>query len=150
MPRLRPETTVPPAGGVGEPDNALSATLIARLESASKSMLALNLELAHTWRVGEDEVAACFAPGSGIQHLVSRDDELLVRRLCTEILDRPVAFRIVIEAPGKEASAAVHAAAPRPQPARPNAVHSVEDDPVVREYQRLFHANIVRVQDLRK
>jgi len=130
--------------------------LLARLEQMSKNMLAVNLEQATAWCVTENEVQACFPRENGAQHIISREDEALVRRLCSELLGRPVAFRLAVE--GEAAAAAAGAGAGPSYPgsvqggraaeAQPAADRIVED-PQVAEFIRLLDAQIVDVQDLK-
>lgn len=142
----------PAAPALSQALELIPGRLLARLEQMSKNMLAVNLEQACDWRVTESEVLACFPPENGAQHIISREDELLVRRLCSELLGRPVTFRVAVES---ETAAAAAAAADvgagfKPVPSdAPDKADRLRQDPQVAEFIRLLGAEIVDVQDLK-
>ncbi len=144
------ETTAAPAQAL----DPIPGRLLARLEQMSKNMLAVNLEQATGWHVTENEVQACFPRANGAQHIISREDEALVRRLCSELLGRPVAFRMAVE--GEAAAAAGAGAGPTfpgsvqgPATDAQPAAGRIVEDPQVAEFIRLLDAQIVDVQDLK-
>lgn len=147
--------TAPGEPGPAEP---IPGLLLARLEQISKNMLAVSLEQASSWRVTEHEVVACFPPDNGARHIISRDDELLVRRLCSELLGRPVVFRLAAEGGAAAAGAATPIPAPTGQVSSGQAAASapsvgpacpdrIPRDPQVAEFIRLLQATIVDAQD---
>jgi DNA polymerase-3 subunit gamma/tau len=133
----------PPAASQGGFEQAL----LARLEQMSRKMLAVNIEAATAWRVEETEVAACFPPGSAIHRMITPDDQQLIRNICSELLGRPVAFRIATEASGQAATPPTHPAGGADSPVPGSG--SVRDDPQVAEFLRLFGDAIVSVQNLK-
>ena len=86
---------------------------------------------------------------------------MLVRRLCSELLGRPVGFRLVVEGSAAAAGAATPMSAPMGQVssglaatalvnfAGPTWADRIPRDPQVAEFIRLFQANIVDAQDFK-
>ena len=142
-------TAAPARVSAGQP-GPIPGRLLARLEQLSRKMLALNLEQASRWRVSEQEVLACFPRENGARHVISRQDEVLVRQLCCELLGRPVTFRVAVE---EEAAAAAHGETGRGEvESEKLAVGAIpadriQQDPQVAEFIRLFGAHIVDLQD---
>ena len=164
--RTSPAESDPPAAAAQRvpPPNLepIPARLLARLEQLSKKMLALNLEQASGWRVSEQEVLCCFPRENGAHHLISRQDEVLVRELCSELLSRPVTFRVGVE---DEALASADSETARDGVESENLpgasvsaergqfegvrFERVRQDPQVAELIRLFGADIVKLEDLK-
>ena len=156
----QPATALAPTSpGPLEP---IPGRLLARLEQLSKKMLAVNLEQASNWRVSEQEVLCCFPRENGARHLISRQDEVLVRQLCSELLGRPVTFRVAVEdeAPASadsetardgiesEKLSVASVAADRIRFER-NQFERIRQDPQVAEFIRLFGADIVKLEDFK-
>ena len=139
------------------PLEPIPSRLLARLAQLSKKMLAVNLEQASGWRVSEQEVLACFPRENGARHVISRQDEVLVRQLCSELLGRPVTFRVALE--DELASPAHSGTAPGdvesekrsvgPVPSERVQFERVREDPQVAEFIRLFAADILQVEEFR-
>lgn len=134
------------------PLELIPSRLLARLEQLSKKMLAVNLEQASGWRVNEQEVLACFSRENGARHVISRQDEVLVRQLCSELLGRPVTFRVALE---DEVPAPAHSGTARDDvESEKLSVASIpseriRQDPQVAEFIRLFAADILQVEEFR-
>ena len=131
------------------PSGPIPGQLLVRLEQMAKYMLAINLEQAASWQVGDTEVTACFPPDNGVQHIISRDDQALVRQLCCELLGRPVSFRLLVEpAAADNAAAAAPGCAAAGQPALGS--DRARGDPQVAEMISLLNAEVIEVRDLRR
>ena len=164
--RTSPAESDPPAAApprVPPPHlEPIPGRLLARLEQLSKKMLALNLEQASNWRVSEQEVLCCFPRENGARHLISRQDEVLVRQLCSELLGRPVTFRVGVEdeapAPADRETARDGIESEKLSVASVSAERGqfegvrferVRQDAQVAELIRLFEADIVKLEDLK-
>jgi len=136
------------------PAGPVPGQLLVKLEQMAKYMLAINLEQATSWQVGDTEVTACFPPGDGVQHIISRDDQALVRQLCCELLGRPVSFRLSMETAAAGNGAADSAGTAGPgraaagQPA--SGFDRARDHPQVAEMIRLLNAEVIEARDLRR
>jgi DNA polymerase-3 subunit gamma/tau len=146
----RPAPSAAPAASAGP----VPGQLLARLEQMAKYMLAINLEQATNWRVGDTEVTACFPHDNGVQHIISRDDQALVRQLCCELLGRPVSFRLSVETAAAGDAAADNAGTAEPGRAAAGQPAAGSDrarhDPQVGEMIRLLNAAVIEVRDLRR
>jgi len=143
-----------PSAAPAAPAGPVPGQLLARLEQMAKYMLAINLEQATNWRVGDTEVTACFPPDNGVQHIISRDDQALVRQLCCELLGRPVSFRLSVETAAAGDAAADDAGTAEPGRAAAGQPAAGSDrarhDPQVGEMIRLLNAAVIEVRDLRR
>ena len=164
--RTSPAESDPPAAApprVPPPHlEPIPGRLLARLEQLSKKMLALNLEQASNWRVSEQEVLCCFPRKNGAHRLISRQDEMLVRELSSELLGRPVTFRVGVEDEVPASAGSETASDGAESENLPGASVSAErgqfegvrfervrQDPQVAELIRLFGADIVKLEDLK-
>jgi len=149
MASAEPPVAAPaPAPADLRPAGPIPAQLLARLEQMSKGMLAVSLEEARAWQVTDREVVAYFPPDNGAQRLISREDENLVRQICSEVLARPVGFRVaVVEAP---AGAPTADAGSEPQPLQPpGGFDRIRHDPQVAEFLRVFPGEVISFQDFK-
>ena len=143
-----------PSAAPAAPAGPVPGQLLARLEQMAKYMLAINLEQATNWRVGDTEVTACFPLDNGAQRIISRDDQALVRQLCCELLGRPVSFRLSVETAAAGDAAADDAGTAEPGRAAAGQPAAGSDrarhDPQVGEMIRLLNAAVIEVRDLRR
>jgi DNA polymerase-3 subunit gamma/tau len=137
-----------PSAAPAAPADPVPGQLLIRLEQMAKYMLAINLEQATSWQVGDTEVTARFPPDNGVQRIISRDDQTLVRQLCCELLGRPVSFRLSVETAAAGHGAADSAGAAAGQPA--SGLDRARDHPQVAEMIRLLNAEVIEVRDLRR
>jgi hypothetical protein len=86
---------VPPARPVLAPDSGgdFAGRLISSVEAVNKGMLAIHLERAESWDVGEDCVTANYPYGTSTVNLPTGEDQRLLDSLASEILGRPVTFQ---------------------------------------------------------
>ncbi len=154
--RASPAESDPPATAPAQvspgPLEPIPSRLLARLEQLSKKMLAVNLEQASSWRVSEQEVLACFPRENGARHVISRQDEMLVRQLCSELLGRPVTFRAALEdevpSPARSGTARDDVESEKLSVASIPS-ERIREDPQVAEFIRLFAADILRVEEFK-
>jgi DNA polymerase-3 subunit gamma/tau len=141
-PPPRPAATAGPAAPAG-PEDDFASQLIARVESAGRMMLGIQLEKAVTWEVAQDSVVAGFPQDGGV-HLPGADDQRWLANLATEILGRPVQFRASV----LKADAAAATAGSR-RPATPAASGAGAYPEEVDEFLRRFPGSAIEKQERR-
>ncbi len=118
-------------------DEEFAAQMMARVEAMNKTMLAIHLERA-IWDVRDDSVTAGYPAGTSAVNMPGQEEQRLLASLSSEILGRPVSFRVTLLNAEEAAKAAAAATPAKPPSGALNNLGALADNPEIADFMRFF------------